>query len=192
MLDLPKIDIAGKTLSQVALEIAISQVNVHESGGNNRGREVDEYVRTVGLDPTNGYPWCASFMYWCFKRAAQLLGIANPFPKTSKAVNIWNLADRVCRDSNPSVGAIYILDHGPNWQTQLTDNRLTDNGHTGVARLVDAQGQLLTEISGNTNAEGSREGNAVAEHNGSPEVSHKGTLIGWLQFDRAPTRRIIV
>lgn len=197
MLTLPTIVITGKTISQVALEIAISQHGVHESGGNNRGPEVDEYVRTAGLDPTRGYPWCASFMYWCFQQAARLLGIANPFPKTAKAVEIWNRVSadpnlRICLDSNPSVGAVYILDHGSKWITQLPCGRLTDDGHTGIAHLLDLHSQLLTELSGNTNDSGSREGNAVAEHAGSPEVSHKGTLIGWVQFDRAPIRRIVV
>ncbi len=188
MIIVPRINIVGKTLSQVALEIAISQLGVCESGGNNRGPEVDEYVRTVGLDPTQGYPWCASFMYWCFKQASIQLGVVCPFPKTAKAVNIWNYADTVCRDSNPQIGDVYVIAHGNQWVNQLSTNRrLTDNGHTGIIRAL---GPELSEVSGNTNSAGSREGDTVAEHHGSPEASHKGVLIGYLRFDRAITRAL--
>lgn len=112
-------------IQETALAFAISQLGVHEQGGNNTGPEVDKY-----------------------------------------------LSDMAWRDSNPVPGAIYILDHGGGV------------GHAGIVETVDS-GNVLTEISGNTNKEGSREGNCVWRHNGQPEVSHGGTLLGYVLLDRA-------
>ena len=70
-------------LSGLALGIASTQVGVLEKPpGSNKGPEVNQYLQSVGIgpgvtDPAERY-WCAGFLYWCFKRAAESLGIANP------------------------------------------------------------------------------------------------------------------
>jgi len=159
------------TLSETALSIAISQLGVHEQGGNNRGPEVDQYLAAVGLAP--GYSWCASFVHWCFKQAAAQLGLVNPCPKTAGAVRMWTLTEPICRRVLPVSGAIYVLDHG------------AGKGHAGIVEQVGGDGTLI-EISGNTNAAGSREGNAVARHTGaSPDKIHGGRLLGYLLLDLA-------
>jgi CHAP domain-containing protein len=159
------------SLQEAAVEIAVSQLGVHEEGGNNRGPKVDEFLASVGLDP--GFAWCASFVYWCFRQAAQQLGLVNPCPRTAGAVRLWTLTEPICRDQFPAPGAIYVLDHGGG------------KGHAGIVESIDADG-MISEISGNTNAAGSREGNAVARHAGrSPEVVHGGKLLGYLCLDRA-------
>lgn len=161
------------TLSQLALEIAISQLGTHEQGGSNLGPEVNEYLGSVHLTPGN--PWCAALMFWCFERASRRLGLVNPVPRTGSSLRLWELADKECRDSNPAVGRVYVLKHSPT------------TGHAGICRTLDALGNCGDEVSGNTNAAGSREGNTVAMHHGTPEVSHGGVLLGWLDMDRAPT-----
>jgi hypothetical protein len=85
---------------------------------------------------------------------------------------MWALADAICRDSNPSVGAVYVVKHSET------------TGHVGI---VDSVGDgVISEVSANTNQAGSREGNSVWRHSGpSPEVIHGGELLGYLQFDRA-------
>jgi hypothetical protein len=159
------------TLSETALSIAISQLGVHEQGGQNRGPEVDQYLAAVGLAP--GYSWCAAFVFFCFKQAADQLGLVNPCPKTAGAVRMWTLTEPICRATEPSAGAIYVLDHGGG------------KGHAGIVEQVGGDGTMI-EISGNTNAAGSREGNAVARHTGeSPEEIHGGHLLGYLLLDLA-------
>lgn len=70
-----------------AIKIATSQIGVRESGGANRGPQVDVYLRTVGLDPEGQhYSWCAAFVYYCFKTAAANLGIPNPVYKTAGCI----------------------------------------------------------------------------------------------------------
>jgi hypothetical protein len=159
-------------LSQVATQIAVGELGAREQGGANRGPQVDQYLAAVRLDP--GFPWCAAFAFWCFEMAARRMGITNPMPRTASTRRLWELADRHFRDPNPAPGRVYVLDHG------------NSQGHTGIVLSVDALGNVFEEVSGNTNAAGAREGNAVAIHRGTPEVSHGGTLLGYLDFDRPP------
>jgi CHAP domain len=202
------------TLSETAVEIALSQIGVREQGANNEGPQVDVYLASVGLAP--GYPWCAAFAVWTFRQAAQQLGIVSPCPKTAKAVKLWQYADGACRDSNPSVGALYVLDHGTpgDVASEWKAGRYTDDGHTGIIVFVNDTSDVATftvpdtvatlmglpagstsvsvpagnivEVSGNTNRSGSREGDSVWLHVGpSPEEIHGGMLLGYLQLDRA-------
>lgn len=158
------------TLSQQAVAIARGELGVVEVGGNNHGPRVEEYQRYVGLHP--GDAWCAAFVYWVFEQASRKLGLVNPVPRVGAALRVWRLAEPYCRDSNPSVGAVYVLDHGDGL------------GHVGIVTALDDVTPI--EISGNTFASrGGRAGNSVAEHRGTPEVTHGGALLGYLQFDRA-------
>jgi hypothetical protein len=164
------------TLTEAALAFAVSQIGVHEQGGNNTGPEVDLYLASVGLDP--GFSWCASFVYYCFKQAAQQLALTNPCPKTGAGLRLWKLADTGWKDSNPVPGAIYVLDHG------------SGTSHVGLIETVDS-GNVLTEISGNTNRSGSRNGDSVWRHSGPPEVSHGGVLLGYILLDRAAQAPVV-
>jgi hypothetical protein len=158
------------TLSELALELAVADIGVREVGGNNRGAAVEAYLAKVGLAPGN--PWCAAALYSWFDVAAARLGQVNPVPKTGSTLRLWALAEPCCRDSMPSVGAVYVLRHS------------AATGHVGIVEAVDETG--VSEVSANTNAAGSREGDSVARHSGpSPEVIHGGELLGYLVFDRA-------
>lgn len=50
-------------LRKQLLDIAESQVGVRELTGNNDGKQVKEYLQSVGLK--EGYPWCTAFVVWC-------------------------------------------------------------------------------------------------------------------------------
>lgn len=158
------------SLMLTALSIAQSQLGIHEQGGNNMGPEVDAYLSAVGLDPGN--PWCAAFLFWCFRQAAQKLGMVNPLPRTASSQRMWLHSEPITRDSNPRPGYVYVLQHSPS------------TGHVGIIESIDDNG-VITEISGNTNQTGSREGNSVWQHTGQPEVTHGGVLLGYLNMDMA-------
>lgn len=55
---------------------ALANIGVTEEGGNNRGKYVETYLHSVGLDA--GDPWCAAFVRYRFEQAAKALGVALP------------------------------------------------------------------------------------------------------------------
>ena len=81
---LPTVETASSPLLTGTLTFASSEVGVMEKPlGSNRGPRVDEYLRSVNIDPTTGsFPWCAAFIYFCFQKAAAGLGVANPVIQT--------------------------------------------------------------------------------------------------------------
>lgn len=155
----PAVD--ASPLAARALEVARSQIGVREQPtGSNRGVEVDGYLRAVDLEPTQGsFAWCAAFVYWCFARAADELGVDNPAVRTAGVLDHWRRAGTVPRATkvkgaeaaqDPTLvpsGALFAISVGHGL------------GHMGFVESVTA-GSLVT-IEGNTNDDGSREGIGV-------------------------------
>ncbi len=146
------------------LDVASSQIGVMElPPGSNRGPQVDQFLRAVGLDPTEGsFPWCVAFVYWCFEQAARGLQKPNPMIKTAGVLDHWQKAGlqgirRIKSDQaieNPSLvqpSQIFVISTGEG------------HGHSGLIEVV--KGGKLTTIEGNTNAGGSREGVGVFRRN---------------------------
>lgn len=168
------------SLSARALDIALGELGVHEEGGNNTGPRVDDYLRSAGGVP--GEAWCASFLYWCYRAAAQAAGVVSPFPRTRGALKVWTLSDAICHVVTPARGRVAVLDHGRGL------------GHVSIIESVNADGSV-TDVSGNTNKLGSRAGDSVARHTWHPDnaqAERGATLVGFLDFDRAPTRPVLV
>jgi hypothetical protein len=146
-------------LLTAVLEFAATQVGIMEvPPGSNRGPEVDEYVRSVGLSPGGHFAWCVAFIFFCFEQAAKKLGCKNPMIKTAGVLDHWNKAGTasvpritaVRATNDPSLvkpGHIFVIDVGGG------------HGHSGLVERV-IGGQLMT-IEGNTNQSGSPEGIGV-------------------------------
>jgi surface antigen len=95
-----------------------------------------------------GWAWCASFAKLCFKEAGKDIKVFNPSAlETFKNAQKYN----VPISDKPDVGSVVIFQHGNSWQ-----------GHTGIVTEVVDEKHFKT-IEGNTNNDGSREGNAVCE-----------------------------
>lgn len=163
---------AAHRLAQEALRIAATQVGVRESPvGSNRGPEVDDFLRTAGVDP--GLYWCMAFVYWCFNHAATSLGVPNTFPRTAGCLDAWqkSASFRIPKQAavaNPSLvvpGSVFILDFGGG------------NGHTGF--VESAIGGTLQTIEGNSNSDGSNNGIGVFRLNRRTVMSQslKGFII---------------
>ncbi len=166
-------------IGEVALSIAVAEIGVHEEGGNNRGPRVEEYLRAAGGLP--GEAWCASFLFWCFRQAAQQLGVVCPFPRTRGALKVWSLSDPVCHVVMPARGRVAVLDHGKGL------------GHVSIIESVNADGSI-TDISGNTNGQGSRAGDSVTRHTWHPDHAQEergAALVGFVDVGRAPTRPVV-
>ena len=164
----------GTTLGQRAIEVARTQIGVREQPpGSNRGPEVDEYVRSVGLSPTGAFPWCAAFIYWVYEQATKELGLSNPVPKTAGVLRLWNKAQGMAtvieaNTAQPNLiepGMVFCMDFG------------NGKGHTGLVARVEGD-QVLT-IEGNTNLGGSREGIGVFSRR---RALHASKLLGYLKF----------
>ena len=141
------------------LEVAAGEEarQVREQPQNsNRGPEVEQYLRRVGLGP--GFAWCCAFVYWCFDEAAKAAHRADPMFRTAGCLAHWNNAPavgarRITRSqavADPSLvkpGMVFVMDFGGG------------NGHTGLVESL--SGGLLTTIEGNTDASMTREGGGV-------------------------------
>ena len=157
----PLVAEAPSPLTKAALDVAFSQVGVMEDPlGSNRGPEVDGYLRAAGKDPAEGsFAWCVAFTHFCYLKASEKLGLANPHIKTVGVLDHWNKAknkknvvrithaDAVGSPALLKPGCLFIIDTGGG------------NGHSGIVAEV-ANGRLIT-VEGNTNDNGSRNGIGV-------------------------------
>jgi CHAP domain/Putative peptidoglycan binding domain len=157
----PSNSVGPSALTRAAIDFAKTQIGVMEKPiGSNRGPEVDDYLRAVALNPAQGsFAWCVAFTYFCYKKAAEILGLQNPHIETAGVLDHWNKAGRkpkVVRVTNAKAvadpelvkpGSLFIIDFGQG------------KGHSGMVIEV-ANGRLVT-IEGNTNDNGSRNGVGV-------------------------------
>lgn len=154
---------ASSNVALEALAIALQEEGVREdTGRRNRGERVDEYVRSVGLNPAGEYAWCTCFIYWCFAQAARRANAANPAPRTAGVHEMWRQAragagrimTRAEALANPERiprGACFFIDTGGGY------------GHAGF--VIGMENGRLDTIEGNTNDGGSREGIGVFRRN---------------------------
>lgn len=179
----PSITHAPSDLTKAVIEFARSQVGVMEDPtGSNRGPEVNEYLKAVGLDATGGsYPWCVAFTHYCYSKAAKQLGLNdNPHIRTAGVLDHWSKAAkkpnavRIKSDSainSPELvkpGSLFIIDLGKG------------TGHSGIV-IENANGRLIT-IEGNTNDNGSREGIGVFLRNSRKIASINRGFIDYSAF----------
>jgi hypothetical protein len=151
---------AGTALQQQVLQEASSQIGVMEVPlGSNRGPQVDQYLRSVGLDPSTGsFAWCAAFVYFCFQQSAAQLNVANPAIKDAGVLDCWNKAGKtsVHRIAASEATHAPVLVK-PGMVFLLKTGAAT--GHMGLIEKI--EGEIFTTIEGNTNLSGSREGIGV-------------------------------
>lgn len=140
-----------------AMEIAKSQLFVREKTGHNDGKEVEQYLASVGLG--KGFPWCMSFVFWSFHNSAEQLHIANPVPKTGGVLSC--LAESRIRG--------YKITDEPLPGDQGIMNFGGGKGHTFLVTEARPGAKVFT-VEGNTSADPTykgedREGNGVFERN---------------------------
>lgn len=143
--------ISGAALSgDIRLKVQhtyISQIGVRELTGHNDGKQVETYLKYVGLN--KGQPWCASFVCWCLGQS----GVVNP----------------------RSGGCAYLLEHGqllykrgkqvgarPPTTADVFFIWFSELGRVAHTGYIDKwQGNWVETVEGNTNGAGSREGDGV-------------------------------
>lgn len=121
-------------------KIYSSQIGVKEATGKNDGPQIKAYLKVSGLP--EGHPWCAAFVAWCFKMAG-ITTINSAYSPN------WFIKSRLTK--TPKQGdliGIYFKNLG----------RIA---HVGFYDRAD--NSFVIAVEGNTNDQGSREGNRVAK-----------------------------
>lgn len=165
------------TLRESAVKMAVTQIGQKEDPiGSNKGIMVNEYLKSVGLNP--GYAWCMAFVYWCYAKAALAMHIPNPVHHTAAVLDCWTktavnikvLATQA--KSNPQ--SIVTGD-------QIVFKHSNDTGHTGIVEKVVFEQNVwqIHTIEGNTNSGGSREGYEVER---KVRLFNDATLLGFIHY----------
>ena len=121
------------------MAVAGAQVGVTELTGKNDGKEVEAYLRSVGL--ARGNPYCAAIVYWIGQEAARGTERKPPYPKTG-----WS----------PSMVSSPTWKRGKGRDPQPADtfgiyfHSKKRVAHTGLIEQID--GDYLITIEGNTSS----------------------------------------
>lgn len=132
-------------------EVYISQLGVSELTGNNDGKDVEKYLKAVGLK--KGYAWCAAYVRWCYDQAKIKTSINGAAASAHNRDNLVFFNRKIIKEPEP--GDAFTL-----WYSKL--NRI---GHTGFYHQK-LNSSIYETYEGNTSAGGaidvgSREGDGV-------------------------------
>lgn len=131
------------------VKVAESQEGVRERGTNG-GPSVRKYQSSTWYAP-GPWAWCAAFVCWCFQEAQKQNPLAIERPTTPGARAFENWAKKVGAELIKPIG-----DH----KIKPGDILVYTFSHIGIA-VRHEQGDVVETIEGNTNTEGSREGDGV-------------------------------
>lgn len=132
------------------IEIYSHEIGIKEATGNNDGQRVEEFLSVTGLG--RGNPWCAAFVAWTFNQA----GI-----ETVRSA--WS------PDWFPSDKTIYTRGKAGNKTPQQADvfgilfPNLGRIAHVGFIDQWPDNSPFIITVEGNTNNDGSREGNQTCK-----------------------------
>lgn len=128
--------VAAKRIAIVAA--AEHEIGVREKTGNNDGEKVEAYLAYVHLK--KGQPWCSAYVSWLFAQ----VGLAQP--RSGWSPDLFP-ASRLARSALPgNVLGIYFA----------ANHRIA---HVGL--ITGVNGDWISSVEGNTNVNGSREGDGV-------------------------------
>ncbi|AMP98953.1 peptidoglycan-binding protein [Pedobacter cryoconitis] len=123
---------------ELLVRIAEKEIGVREMTGNNDGFRVETYLTSVSLK--KGQPWCAGFVSWVFAQAGY------DKPRSGWTPDLFPLS-RLARSALPgNLLGIYFV-------------KLKRIAHVGLT--VNQKGDWVNSVEGNTNIQGSREGDGV-------------------------------
>lgn len=157
-------------LNEEVLKVAQSQIGVYEQGGNNKGPEIVNYLKEVGLE--EGNPWCAAFVIWCIHQVELKSKKTSKVFKSGHVLTMWRNSPESIKHHLPKKGYISIWQYGD-----------SERGHCGVVESVDDFGVEMKTIEGNSKA-GSplivREGDCVDRHDRTLNHNDNFKLLGFL------------
>jgi len=123
------------------IEIAKSYIGTKESGGDNKGPQVEEFQKAIGKAESES--WCVSFVQHCVKKVdAELGGEANKLSQTELVLKLWNDGKEL-RIEKPEPGCLMLWEH-------YKDSKKTGLGHAGIVTSVSHDGTTVITVEGNT------------------------------------------
>lgn len=120
--------------AKTPLEIAKSYVGVKEKTGNNDGKEVELFLKSVGLG--KGYSWCAAFVSYCIKNSN-----SNYRPLSAVAQKFITKKSIKAEINTKLDSGIYVA---------VWKRGATPYGHIGIVEKQEAN--IFHTIEGNTSA----------------------------------------
>lgn len=175
---------AGKTFAQILGQTRdVKEV----PRGSNKGPEVNQYLKSVGLGPGNF--WCQSYVYWALNELAKKLGIPNPSVRTGLVKSHWTKspsANKITIEQarvNPELirpGMVFFMWRGTPW------NKGGGAGHTGIILSVDPTKKTFTSIEGNTDEKATGEGDKVGVNTRPLSDNALVGFVDWFKNERTP------
>jgi peptidoglycan hydrolase-like protein with peptidoglycan-binding domain/pimeloyl-ACP methyl ester carboxylesterase len=157
--------------AQKLLNVARSYIGVREQGGNNRGRQVEEFQRAIGGAAAE--PWCMSFAQYCIKAAESATQANSQVTQSEHCLTVWNGSPSQLRSSRPEPGSLVI------WR-DITS--IKGEGHVGIVEAVNSDGTFTT-IEGNTSDSSgiNREGEGVYRKQRDMDGAGDLRVVGFLK-----------
>jgi len=140
------------TVGLRAVKDGLQNLGVQEQpAGSNWGKFVQTYLNFVGIQ--SPAPWCCAFLVYRVHQAAKEIGLQPIVPKTGYVQNLylWAKANHLVEDT-PAPGLAFV-----EWSPSL--NRYA---HTGL--IAEVKGNQFRTVEGNSNSNGSRDGECVASN----------------------------
>jgi hypothetical protein len=137
-------------ISEKIAKIAESQIGVRETKKNG-GEKIAEYQCATWL-PVEPWPWCAAFVCWVIREAMKGAEWTFKRPETAGA---WDL-ENWCRSVDNSAKL-----KKPATSVKRGDVVIYKFSHVGIAVSDLDENGLVKVVEGNTNNEGSCEGDGV-------------------------------
>ncbi len=120
-------------------------IGVRELTGNNDGKEVEMFLRSTGLG--KGYAWCAAFVTYC--HIENDIAIPEKAPAWSPA---WFPKHRLINHEKALPGDVFGIYYA----------NMKRIGHVGfIDQAWNNDSSNIITVEGNTNGDGSREGDGV-------------------------------
>jgi len=130
---------------ELLIETYRRHIGVRELTGNNDGEAVESFLKASGLG--KGFAWCAAFATYCH------LENELPYPAKASAWSpSWFVKDRLIEHSKAKAGDVFGIYY----------TKLKRIGHVGfIDEDWGSDSDKILTVEGNTNGDGSREGDGV-------------------------------
>jgi hypothetical protein len=134
----------GSAKGRAALEVARGELSqgAGEVGGDNRGPFVKKFLAPAGL--SEGQPWCAAFVSWCFFHAAGDQKPAMPFAYQAGARRLLRAFKAAGWAHGPGEGYVPVPGDLAFWWRERPDGSL---GHVGF--VYEVKDGIVYTVEGN-------------------------------------------